>query len=58
MGMSFTLPTALAAPVDAGMTLALALRPARQSLPPREGPSTVSLTQCVGEGGKKEYTCE
>mmetsp|Transcript_20215 Transcript_20215/g.68618 ORF Transcript_20215/g.68618 Transcript_20215/m.68618 type:complete len:224 (-) Transcript_20215:191-862(-) len=37
-----TLPTALAAPVDAGMMLSLAVRPARQSLPPLLGPSTVS----------------
>mmetsp|Transcript_29550 Transcript_29550/g.96569 ORF Transcript_29550/g.96569 Transcript_29550/m.96569 type:complete len:235 (-) Transcript_29550:177-881(-) len=37
-----TLPTALAAPVDAGMMFCPAQRPARQSLPPREGPSTVS----------------
>merc|ERR1719464_2017693 len=37
-----TLPTALAAPVDEGMMLAPAARPARQSLPPLEGPSTVS----------------
>jgi len=37
-----TLPTALAAPVDDGMMLALAARPALQSLPPFDGPSTVS----------------
>mmetsp|Transcript_1334 Transcript_1334/g.3296 ORF Transcript_1334/g.3296 Transcript_1334/m.3296 type:complete len:231 (+) Transcript_1334:240-932(+) len=37
-----TLPTALAAPVELGMTLAPAERPARQSLPPLDGPSTVS----------------
>ena len=37
-----TLPTALAAPVDAGMTLAPAALPALQSFPPFEGPSTVS----------------
>ena len=39
-GMTF--PTALAAPVEAGITLAPAALPARQSLPPFEGPSTVS----------------
>merc|ERR1719168_591983 len=37
-----TLPKALAAPVDDGMMLCDAQRPPRQSLPPREGPSTVS----------------
>merc|ERR550537_2036721 len=37
-----TLPTALAAPVEAGMMFSLAQRPARQSLPPRDGPSTES----------------
>merc|ERR1719382_385911 len=37
-----TLPTALAAPVDDGMMFSEAHRPPRQSLPPREGPSTVN----------------
>merc|ERR1719155_28110 len=37
-----TLPTAFAAPVDAGMMFSDAQRPARQSFPPRDGPSTVS----------------
>merc|ERR1712045_349923 len=37
-----TLPTALAAPVEEGMMFCEAQRPPRQSLPPREGPSTVS----------------
>merc|ERR1711979_65910 len=37
-----TLPTALAAPVDEGMMFCDAQRPPRQSLPPRDGPSTVS----------------
>mmetsp|Transcript_38799 Transcript_38799/g.84984 ORF Transcript_38799/g.84984 Transcript_38799/m.84984 type:complete len:211 (-) Transcript_38799:274-906(-) len=37
-----TLPTAFAAPVDEGMMFSEAHRPPRQSLPPREGPSTVS----------------
>merc|ERR1719356_2375177 len=37
-----TLPTALAAPVDEGMMFCDAQRPPRQSLPPLEGPSTVS----------------
>merc|ERR1719440_2192433 len=37
-----TLPTAFAAPVAAGMMFSDAQRPARQSLPPRDGPSTVS----------------
>merc|ERR1719230_1048504 len=36
------LPTALAAPVEDGMMFCDAQRPPRQSLPPREGPSTVS----------------
>merc|ERR1719364_224292 len=36
------LPTALAAPVLDGMMFCDAHRPPRQSLPPREGPSTVS----------------
>merc|ERR1719159_1238750 len=39
-GMTF--PTALAAPVAAGMMFSDAQRPARQSFPPRDGPSTVS----------------
>merc|ERR1719168_196507 len=37
-----TLPTALAAPVEEGMMFSEAQRPPRQSLPPRDGPSTVS----------------
>merc|ERR1719373_1083049 len=37
-----TLPTALAAPVEDGMMFSEAQRPPRQSLPPRDGPSTVS----------------
>merc|ERR1712151_50347 len=37
-----TFPTALAAPVDEGMMFCDAHLPPRQSLPPREGPSTVS----------------
>merc|ERR1719203_975139 len=35
------LPTAFAAPVDEGMMFCEAQRPPRQSLPPRDGPSTV-----------------
>merc|ERR1719502_1497365 len=37
-----TLPTAFAAPVAEGMMFCEAQRPPRQSLPPRDGPSTVS----------------
>mmetsp|Transcript_10537 Transcript_10537/g.33311 ORF Transcript_10537/g.33311 Transcript_10537/m.33311 type:complete len:201 (-) Transcript_10537:88-690(-) len=37
-----TLPTAFAAPVEEGMMFCEAQRPPRQSLPPRDGPSTVS----------------
>mmetsp|Transcript_25527 Transcript_25527/g.41901 ORF Transcript_25527/g.41901 Transcript_25527/m.41901 type:complete len:220 (-) Transcript_25527:412-1071(-) len=37
-----TLPTALAAPVEAGMEFCNAQRPARQSFPPLAGPSTTS----------------
>jgi len=37
-----TLPTALAAPVEEGMMFWDAQRPPRQSLPPRDGPSTVN----------------
>jgi len=37
-----TLPTALAAPVDDGITLAPDALPALQSFPPFDGPSTVS----------------
>merc|ERR1719333_1409973 len=36
------LPTALAAPVEDGIMFCEAQRPPRQSLPPRDGPSTVS----------------
>merc|ERR1712014_569807 len=42
-----TLPTALAAPVADGMMFCEAQRPPRQSLPPREGPSTVSCVAVV-----------
>merc|ERR1712061_71283 len=42
-----TLPTALAAPVDDGMMFCDAQRPPRQSLPPRDGPSTVSCVAVV-----------
>merc|ERR1711976_565767 len=42
-----TLPTALAAPVDEGMMFCDAQRPPRQSLPPREGPSTVSCVAVI-----------
>merc|ERR1719337_679898 len=42
-----TLPTAFAAPVDDGMMLAEAHRPPRQSLPPRDGPSTVSWVAVI-----------
>merc|ERR1719183_1798706 len=42
-----TLPTALAAPVDDGMMFWDAQRPPRQSLPPREGPSTVSCVAVI-----------
>merc|ERR1719458_936808 len=37
-----TLPTAFAAPVELGMMFCDAQRPPRQSLPPRDGPSTVN----------------
>ena len=37
-----TLPTALAAPVEDGITLHPAALPALQSCPPFDGPSTVS----------------
>merc|ERR1719464_1946224 len=42
LSSGITLPTALAAPVEEGMMLAPAALPALQSLPPLEGPSTVS----------------
>merc|ERR1719492_473052 len=42
-----TLPTAFAAPVELGMIFCEAHRPPRQSLPPREGPSTVSCVAVV-----------
>merc|ERR1719171_416547 len=42
-----TLPTALAAPVADGMMFCEAQRPPRQSLPPREGPSTVSWVAVI-----------
>merc|ERR1719272_503716 len=41
------LPTAFAAPVDDGMMFCDAQRPPRQSLPPREGPSTVSCVAVI-----------
>merc|ERR1719373_1403584 len=42
-----TLPTAFAAPVDEGMMFWEAQRPPRQSLPPRDGPSTVSWVAVI-----------
>merc|ERR1719277_595187 len=42
-----TLPTALAEPVDEGIMFCDAQRPPRQSLPPREGPSTVSCVAVI-----------
>merc|ERR550537_199884 len=42
-----TLPTALAAPVADGMMFCDAQRPPRQSLPPRDGPSTVSCVAVI-----------
>merc|ERR1719301_462604 len=42
-----TLPTALAAPVAEGMMFCEAQRPPRQSLPPRDGPSTVSCVAVI-----------
>merc|ERR1719472_189845 len=42
-----TLPTALAAPVAEGMMFCDARRPPRQSLPPRDGPSTVSCVAVI-----------
>merc|ERR1712187_631706 len=44
-GMTF--PTAFAAPVEEGMMFAEAQRPPRQSLPPREGPSTVNCVAVI-----------
>merc|ERR1719367_502757 len=44
-GMTF--PTALAAPVEEGMMFCDAHRPPRQSLPPRDGPSTVSWVAVI-----------
>merc|ERR1712151_1467729 len=41
------LPTAFAAPVADGMMFCEAQRPPRQSLPPREGPSTVNCVAVV-----------
>merc|ERR550514_2262829 len=40
-------PTALAAPVEDGMMFCEAQRPPRQSLPPRDGPSTVSCVAVI-----------
>merc|ERR1719454_388509 len=42
LSSGITLPTALAAPVDDGITLQPAALPALQSFPPFDGPSTVS----------------
>merc|ERR1712222_179065 len=42
-----TLPTALAAPVEEGMMFCEAHRPPRQSLPPRDGPSTVNWVAVI-----------
>merc|ERR1719471_955901 len=42
-----TFPTAFAAPVEEGMMFCDAQRPPRQSLPPREGPSTVSWVAVI-----------
>merc|ERR1719195_1328585 len=42
-----TLPTAFAAPVEDGIMFCDAQRPPRQSLPPREGPSTVSWVAVI-----------
>merc|ERR1719473_923250 len=42
-----TLPTAFAAPVADGMMFCDAQRPPRQSLPPRDGPSTVSWVAVI-----------
>merc|ERR1719506_2155679 len=42
-----TLPTAFAAPVADGITFSDAQRPPRQSLPPRDGPSTVSCVAVI-----------
>merc|ERR550525_758843 len=42
-----TFPTALAAPVEEGMMFCDAHRPPRQSLPPRDGPSTVSWVAVI-----------
>mmetsp|Transcript_72048 Transcript_72048/g.189980 ORF Transcript_72048/g.189980 Transcript_72048/m.189980 type:complete len:211 (+) Transcript_72048:317-949(+) len=44
-GMTF--PTAFAAPVEEGMMFWDAQRPPRQSLPPREGPSTVNCVAVI-----------
>ena len=46
-----TTPTALAAPVEDGMMFVSAERPARQSLPPRDGPEA-ALGGEGGEGGE------
>merc|ERR1740129_1743911 len=58
-----TLPTALAAPVEEGMMFCDAQRPPRQSLPPREGPSTVSCvaviawTVVISPSTKPNFSC-
>jgi hypothetical protein len=50
-----TFPTALAAPVEAGIKLVNAERPARQSLPPLAGPSTTSWLAVAVEKKKDNY---
>merc|ERR1719510_2505362 len=58
-----TLPTALAAPVEEGMMFWEAQRPPRQSLPPREGPSTVSwvaviaCTVVISPSARPNFSC-
>mmetsp|Transcript_65615 Transcript_65615/g.203438 ORF Transcript_65615/g.203438 Transcript_65615/m.203438 type:complete len:211 (-) Transcript_65615:365-997(-) len=47
LNAGITLPTALAAPVEEGMMFSEAHRPPRQSLPPRDGPSTVSCVAVI-----------
>merc|ERR1719181_1921034 len=47
LSLGHTLPTALAAPVEDGMMFCEAQRPPRQSLPPRDGPSTVSWVAVI-----------
>merc|ERR1719492_361216 len=58
-----TLPTAFAAPVEEGMMFWEAQRPPRQSLPPREGPSTVSwvaviaCTVVISPSARPNFSC-